>query len=430
MKKMLEDLDGKIVLNQPPESIVTDCLKIYLNFVQGSNFSKRVEEEIKNIFDEKKSNKTYFFQPPKQNTLKSIGFNQIIHILIRRLWDEEDFFRITKNPSQISFIGAEIQDIHSVSISLSDVQKFISNQNIFPFISGGDVTYFTRTELDQMRKAMIWIKAPGNTPQKFIERIRLVGSYVQTVFFGIQCLFEISKEYQNEKPNENIKPTEIKKALSETEVRIVPLSIELNELKTKIDYPLLVDILIYEIKNLFKNPANLNLQEALKLISNKTRIIVPELSERHTTIIYLILKEITKSPQKTIEDYELYFRTLEEKLKVPYNEIKIIFFLLKSDQESILKDTPLSEFVEECITTEGTGILSEIQIKILRSLFTTLPKEIRANHFYSVKEKLKLKMEDSQKKKVVDTLTELIHMKIREERTKFALTELKKYPNS
>jgi hypothetical protein len=430
MKKLLEDLDGKIVLNQSPEAIINDSLKIYLNFVRGNEFSKRVEEEIKAIFEEKKSNKTYFFQPPKQNVLKSIGFNQIIHILIRRLWDEEDFFRITKNPSQISFISAEVQDIHSISISLSDVQKFISNQNVFPFISTGDISFFTRPELDQLRKAMIWIKSPGNSIQKFIERIRLIGAYIQTVFFAIQCLFEIAKDYQKEKPNENIKLTEIKKALSETEVRIVPVISESVELKTKIDYPLLVDILIYEIKNIFKNPANLNLQEALKLITNKVRLILPEVSERHTTIIYLILKETTKSPQKTIEDYELYFKTLEEKLKVQYNDIKIIFFLLKSEQESILRDTPLSEFVEECISLDKDGVLTELQVKILKSLFTNLPKEIRANHFYSVKEKLKLKMEDSQKKKIVDTLSEFIHMKIRELRTKFALTELKKYPNS
>ena len=107
MRKLLEDLEGQIILNQSDESTVANALKVYLAFQRGTTYEKRVQEEKKAVFYEKKSNKSYFFPPPKQNKLKTIGFNQMIHILIKRLWDEEDYFKITRNPSQISFISTE-----------------------------------------------------------------------------------------------------------------------------------------------------------------------------------------------------------------------------------------------------------------------------------------------------------------------------------
>ena len=126
MGKLLEDLEGQIILNQSDENTVANALKVYLNFQRGTTYEKRIQDEIKAVFYDKKNNKSYFFPPPKQNKLKTIGYNQMIHILVKRLWDEEDFFKITRNPSQISFISTDTMDISTASVSLSDAQKFIA----------------------------------------------------------------------------------------------------------------------------------------------------------------------------------------------------------------------------------------------------------------------------------------------------------------
>ena len=81
--------------------------------------------------------------------------------------------------------------------------------------------------------------------------------------------------------------------------------------------------------------------------------------------------------------------------------------------------------VEKCIQEDEKGILNESHIKILRSLFGSLPDELKASQFYSVKEKIKLKIEDPVRKKMVDSLTELITQKIRDIKTKWVLSHLK-----
>jgi hypothetical protein len=416
MRKILEDLDRQIVLNQSDESVLLESINIYFNFVRGSNFDKRISEEIKLIFDEKKSNKTYFFQPPKQNFLKAIGYNQIIHILIRKLWDEEDFFRIAKNPSQIAFINIEVADIHSASVGLTEIQKFIANQSIFPFISG-DISFFSRPASDQARKGLQWVKS-GNSVTKFLERIRLIGAYVQTVFFGSQRLFEIAKSYESEIESASLIKVPNKKSFTETEVNLVALITPgIEDYEFPIDFPLLVDILLYEIKNLFKTP-NLVIQTGIKELTLKLKIQIPQISESYTTLVYLLMKEIAKSPDKTESDFNDYFLLLEEKLKINFTEIKTLYHLIGSEKEPGLKDTSLVDFVDFAIA--DTESLTDAHKKILKSLFGNIPKEVKANHFYSIREKLKIKIEDPVKRKMIDSITEFIHVRIRENRMNWA----------
>lgn len=430
MSKLLEDLDGQIVLNQADEKTIAEALKIYLSFTRGSRYDKRIQQEIKKVFEEKKSNKSYFANPPRQNDLKPIGFNQMIHILVRRLWDEEDFFRITKNPSQITFISIEIQDLKQASVSLSDVQRFIANQNVFPFITS-DLKFFNRSEIDQVRNCQTWIKN-GQSIQKFLERIRLVGAYIQTVFFGAQALFEIASDFSALNPSTSGK----RKALSETQLNLAAAfapepenqsqqEVKPTALEFRIDYPYLVDIILYDIKQIFKQNPNSNIQEVIKFLTIKYKKIFPEVTERHITMIYIVLKETLKAPNKTAEDFEVFFSGLADRLRFTLKEIQTIYYLVSSEKDKTLSQTSISEFVERCIKEDEKGILNDSHIKILRSLFGSLPAELKASQFYSVKEKIKLKIEDPVRKKMVDSLTELITQKIRDIKTKWVLSHLK-----
>ncbi|HMV41004.1 MAG TPA: hypothetical protein PK079_12000 [Leptospiraceae bacterium] len=431
MAKLLDDLEGQIILNQSDENTVANALKMYLNFDRGSRYDKRILEETRKVFLDKLSNKSYFFAPPKQNKLKAIGYNQIIHILVKRLWDEEDFFKITRNPSQISFISTDTADIHTANIKITDVQKFIANQNIFPFISSGDISFFSKSGPDQVRKCLTWIKNGNNMP-KFLDRIRLVGGYVQTVFFAAQNLLTVAAEYAANGSSESTESVvaEENSDMSDSDAKLVALTESQGPgaelLNTKLDYPYIVDILLFEIRSLFKNPtSNVNIQEAIKSITLRLKKDIPDVDEKHITLIYLIMKEVAKDPKKTLEDLAFFFQNLEEKLRIPLREIHTIYYLILSEHDNTLQEMPLSEFVDKCIAEDEKGILTETHIKILKSLFGTLPKEIKANTFYTVKEKIKARIEDMNKKKMVDTLSELIHLRVREFRGRFALNKLK-----
>jgi hypothetical protein len=429
MSKLLEDLEGQIILNQSDENTVANALKVYLNFQKGTTYEKRIQEEIKAVFYDKKSNKSYFFAPPKQNKLKTIGFNQMIHILIKRLWDEEDFFKITRNPSQISFISTDTADISTATVTLSDAQKFIANQNIFPFLSGGDIAFFGKQQGDQVRKCLTWIKN-GNSMPKFLDRIRLVGTYVQTVFYAAQHLQVVAEEYAATPGQpQNGSGSEEKNPISDSDAKLEALAAQgpgAELLKTKLDYPYIVDILLFEIKSFFKDASSsFNVQDAIRTITNRMKKDVPEIGEKHVTLIYLIMKEVLKNPNQTLNDLSFFFQNLEEKLRVTQREIQTVYFLILSERDEVLAEMSLADFVDKCIAEDEKGILNETHIKILKTLFGNLPKEIKANAFYTVKEKIKSRIDDPNKKKMVDSLSELIHLRVRELRGKYALKQLK-----
>lgn len=433
MGKLLEDLEGQIILNQSDENTVANALKVYLNFQRGTTYEKRIQEEIKAVFYDKRSNKSYFAAPPKQNKLKAIGYNQMIHILVKRLWDEEDFFKVTRNPSQISFISTDTADISTATVSLSDVQKFIANQNIFPFLSSGDISFFGKQQGDQVRKCMTWIKNGNNIP-KFLDRIKLVGTYVQTVFYAAQHLQTVAQEYfaNNEPSPQNGTASDGKAGISDSDAKLEALSSQspgAELLKTKIDYPYIVDILLFEIKSFFKDSnSSFNVQEAIRTITNRIKKDFPDIGEKHVTLIYLIMKEVLKNPNQTVEDLSFFFQNLEEKLRVSLREIQTIYFLIQSEKDETLGEMSLADFVDKCIAEDEKGILNESHIKILKTLFGNLPKEIKANTFYTVKEKIKSRIDDPNKKKMVDSLSELIHLRVRELRGKYALKQLKSVP--
>jgi hypothetical protein len=423
MRKLLEDLEGQIILNQSDENTIANALNVYLNFRSGTTYEKRVQEEIKAIFYDKKSNKSYFFTPPKQNKLKTIGFNQMIHILVKKLWDEEDYFKITRNPSQISFIPTDVMDISTVTVSLTDAQKFIANQNIFSFLSSGEISFFGKPQPEQIRKCQTWIKNGNNMP-KFLDRIKLVGTYVQTVFYAAQYLQQVSEEYIAANPVQT--KAEEKAGISDSDAKLVALAEEADSLHTKLDYPYLVDILLFEIKSFFKNAGpSINVQDVIRSITTRIKKDIPEVSDKHVTLVYFIMKEVLKNPNQSLDDLSFFFQNLEEKLRIPQSEIHIVYYLVLSEKEETLSGMALADFVDKCIAEDEKGILTETHIKILKSLFGGLPKEIKANAFYTVKEKMKSRIEDPTKKKMVDSLSELIHIRIRELRGKFAIKKMK-----
>jgi hypothetical protein len=263
---------------------------------------------------------------------------------------------------------------------------------------------------------------------KFLDRIRLVGTYVQTVFYATQHLQTVAEEYgASATPTQPTKDD--KTGISDSDAKLealAPSGPGAELLKTKLDYPYIVDILLFEIKSFFKNAGqNFNVQEAIRTITSRIKKDIPEIGEKHVTLIYLIMKEVFKNPNQTLEDLSFFFQNLEEKLRVSQREIITIYYLILSEHDETLSEMALADFVDKCIAEDEKGILTETYIKILKNLFGGLPKEIKANAFYTVKEKIKSRIEDPNKKKLVDTLCELIHLRVRELRGKYALKRLK-----
>ena len=136
---------------------------------------------------------------------------------------------------------------------------------------------------------------------KFLDRIRLVGTYVQTVFYAAQALQQVAEEYSKTGEQQS---TEEKKTLSDSDAKLEALALPTGAdlLNTKLDYPYIVDILLFEIKFFFKNTGpNFNSQEAIQTITNKLKKDIPDISEKHITLIYLIMKEVAKNPNQTAD---------------------------------------------------------------------------------------------------------------------------------
>ena len=55
---------------------------------------------------------------------------------------------------------------------------------------------------------------------------------------------------------------------------------------------------------------------------------MPDISEKHITLIYLIMKEVAKNPNQTASDLSFFFQNLEEKLRIPLREIFTIYYLI------------------------------------------------------------------------------------------------------
>lgn len=194
MKRLLEDLGDGVELSQNPEKTVENALKYYLNFERGTPYEKRIRSEVAHIFNEKKNNRGYFFPAPHQFRLRGLGFNQIIHILVKRLWDEEELAVISKIPKEIVFLDLEATDVSLAKVSLEDALRYVQNLRVLPFVTP-EANFFKRKLPEQVRFCLTWLQK-GNSVQSFLNRIKLVGAYPQTVFYAGQNLIQIAKEYE------------------------------------------------------------------------------------------------------------------------------------------------------------------------------------------------------------------------------------------
>ncbi|MCX7998938.1 MAG: hypothetical protein N3A69_08305, partial [Leptospiraceae bacterium] len=176
------------------EKTVENALRYYLNFERETAYEKRIRTEVAHIFNEKKNNRGYFFPAPNQFRLRGLGFNQIIHILIKRLWDEEEFAVISKIPKEIVFLDLEATDVSLARVSLEDALRYVQNLRVLPFVSP-ETNFFKRKLPEQIKFCLVWLQK-GNSVQSFLNRIKLVGAYPQTVFYAGQNLIQIAKEYE------------------------------------------------------------------------------------------------------------------------------------------------------------------------------------------------------------------------------------------
>jgi hypothetical protein len=194
MGNLLEDLGNGLELSQNLEKTVENALSYYFNFERDTPYEHRIKTELYRVFQEKKNNKGYFFSPPNQFRLRALGFNQIIHILIKRLWDEEDFVLFSKIPKEISFLDLEATDVNMAKVSLEDAIRYVQNLRVLPFVVP-EINFFTRKRPEQVRFCMQWLQK-GNSVQNFLNRIKLVGIYPLTVFYAGQNLIELAKEFE------------------------------------------------------------------------------------------------------------------------------------------------------------------------------------------------------------------------------------------
>jgi hypothetical protein len=547
-KRLLDELDGKLKLAINEPASIEKVISTYYAFEKNSDYDKRIRVELINLFYSKKNNTSYFFQPPKDNKMKTIGFNQMVHTIVRRLWDEEEFAMIAKNPSEIVFLEAD-KEYKEAKVSLEDAQKYVYSLKILPFITS-DSKFFTLSDQNKLKKSLEWLKLDKfNTIPKLLDRLKLVGSYVQTVYFAGTNLIDIAQKSLEKKPIEteeeiskreeekedltlekkadilakiitrqkevtegyflftesvlrrNLvsnrqdllkKDTELKvyvefvqqarshnlrisneafikcverivrefreatvpaakvkggeeppikapptttqtvsPTTAESTAPLIPSKTHTTEPTTTvpnhppvfhIDYIHIVDYLLHEFRILFKhlNDGD-NLQSEIDHLTEKLHHENHSIQKKHVTMIYLLLKEAKKTPGIFDEGSLKLVQTISTKLDIPEKDCKLVYLLLQSENDKTLSEKPLSEFVEDCIAQDDKGILTETHIKILRTLFANIPITVKANQFYTIKEVLKSKIPDENKKKVVDSLTNLIHLRVRELRANYVV---------
>ncbi|MDX1961387.1 MAG: hypothetical protein SFU98_22650 [Leptospiraceae bacterium] len=509
-KSLLNDLEGELVLKTNLEETILNSLHFYCNFEKTNTYYKRIQKEIRLLFLEKTQNRTYFYAPPKENSLKPIGYNQIIHILLKRLWDEEDYGALARIPKEINFVESEDIDLERSRVSLEDCFRYISNLRVLPFISP-EAPFFLRKESDKVRIAYNWIQS-GHKLQEYLNRIKIVGTFVQTLHFSGTYLLEVAKQYEKN-PLSVREPKEESQILEERTNQLVSLIMkhplvaqgyfkftesalkrtiqgmgseliqnraqlkfyynlflkskspvskiseedivkvaakvmyDFNKLIEKEDEPVIVpkatlpessnidfahviDGVLYFIRKLLLSNVNvINLHSYLKKILDNLKHEAPELSEKHLSLVYLLLKDLQQNKYPKEKDVLEHIALLSEKLGINNEDSKTIYLLIKTEEEKEFAETSLKKFVENTIQTDEK-ILNEKQITLLRTLFGTLPETVTVNEFYSVKEKLKSKVEEPSKKKMIDVLAELIHVKIAETRGKIVVSKIKVMENS
>ncbi|MEM7181516.1 MAG: hypothetical protein AAF518_11430 [Spirochaetota bacterium] len=496
---LLENLDGDVSFAVNQLESVDESIKFYFTLDTEGDYSQVLQEEIKSIFADKITNKAYFHTGAKEWKLKALGFNQILHILLRKLWEQEGFESIAKNPSKIAFLDNN-QELKDARVSQRDAERYISNLRILPFITPYP-DFFKMNPQDRIRKARAWVVNNDGKIRFCIDRIRLIGAYIQTLALAGAHLVELASEYEKTGPaslgvemqlEEKVKDmgkvteeraemfTNVILALREvkesyliftgpvlrrslitnyshllqkdaklreyidffskarnrnkkmSEERMLSCSkrafreyhrqafqeevdTSSSEWAENIDYVFIIDMILHMLRIISQATVPEALQENLNGLTTYVQSMVPEIEERHIKLSYILYQETQKRPDVEVgEKEENLFKDLQKKLYVPEKDIRLIYLLLQSDHAPSLS-LPLATFIENCIAEDEKGILNETHVKVLRSLFVSLPEGIKARQFYTIKERVKARFNDG-RKKLVDAMTHFIEQKIREHR--------------
>lgn len=502
MANLLQDLEGKLELSPNIETSISNHLKYYFNFTRDTSFEKRIQSEISIFFKEKKGNKNYFTQEGALTKLKPANFNNIMQFFLKRLWDEENFNAILKMPATISFINEGTAHAKNAKVSLEDIQKHTSSFKLFPFIPP-EKNFFSMQLSEQVKICSDWIKN-GNKLTSLLERFKLMGSFVQTMFFLGQNLIKLSEDLDANKgmaaPPEELTQDSIEQragilaqvimnhpltrggylkfsegtlrrslaisagnnlskdgislkyiysiltpaksmGVSDKEIaigankiledfKIAAFSEKKEEPKAEITLPLKelsrqIDFILYEVRNIIRaNEEAAKMRTSIRTLSDTISQSCPGVTERHITLIYLFLKDIYRPGRAfTNKDVVDTYQAVSEKFKINSQDAKGIFYLIESENFDLLKE-PLSTFIDK-YSKEEKKELSDKQIEMLKSIMGNFPKEITTNQFYSIREKLKLKVDDETKKNMIDTISKPIHQKIADFRFSFLESRLK-----
>lgn len=520
MRPLLEDLKVNLELNKNPSETILQALNFYCSLKDDENYEKRIKDELLLILSEKRTSKAYFNIPFQNSRLKPSGYNQIIMVLLKRIWEEEDFTRMAKLPKEIRFLNLDETGYAGARISEDDVWRYTSNLNVLPFISSS-TGFFQKRREEQIKQVQNWLKF-GNKLSDFLSRIRLSGAFAKTIHSAGKNLAYFAEEYDRNPSfldkalpdHSNSAPESFIDLLSEAvlsnhqveegyfkineltlkrqfqnaeikaedsrhtlkvlfeilkESKVSSLKMEDEEIiklgarilsdfqktvssagntairpavpsgyesytkafaalaeesNTRLDYAFLTDKLLYELREIIrKNPNPSELHLYIRSLTDSCRKTIPDITEKHITLSYLILREILKNvPEKSMLEHTVQ---MAEKLKVSREEAVLLFHFLLSDRASGLQ-LSLKNFTEKCIAENQNSILSEKQIGILRGITGNLNDSVKAFQFQILKEKIKSKIEDEERKKIIDTVTELVHIRIAEIRAEWTVKAVKK----
>ncbi len=501
MANLLQDLEGNLELSSNIETSITNHLKYYFNFKRETSYEKRLHQELLQFYKEKKGNKNYFLTEGSHTKIKPANFNSIMHFFLKRLWDEENFNSIMKLPSSLVFIVENTAHIKNAKVSLEDIQKQTSPFRLFPFIPP-EKNFFSMQMSEQVKICSDWIKN-GNKQNALLERFKLIGSFVQTLYILGQLLIKFAEDLEanksiavTEEISENIveeragiltqiimnhpltqggylkfSETPLKRSLilnagnhltkegihikfiysilapsrslgiTDKELamaagkiledfKIAAFQEKKEEPKPNAPISLkeiskVIDCLLMEVRTIIRaseEPAKMRI--SIRTIAETAILTCPGITERHLTLIYLYLKDIYRhgksSNQKDILDT---YMSISNKFKLNPVEAKSIFYLIDSENLDAMKE-PLSQFIDK-YSKEEKRELNDKQVDTLKSIMGNFPKEVTVNQLYSIKEKLKLKVEEESKKKMIETISTPLLDRIAEIRSQHAENKLK-----
>lgn len=489
MANLLQDLEGKLEQSANIETSITNHLRYYFNFNRDTSYEKRIQTEISLFFKEKKGNKNYFTPEGSNTKLKPANFNNIMQFFLKRLWDEENFNGILKLPATLSFINEGTANVKNAKVTLEDIQKHTSNFKLFPFIPP-EKNFFSMQLSEQVKVCSDWIKN-GNKLSSLLERFKLMGGFVQTMYFLGQNLVKLSEDLDSGKglatPPEEITQDSIEqragiltqvimnhpltrggylkfsegtlrrslaisagqnlskegislkyiysiltparsmgvadkdialaanKILEDFKIAAFSEKKEENKAESLVnfkEFARYIDMILFEVRAIIRaNEEPARMRTSIRSLSDISAQSVPGITERHITLIYLFLKDIFR-PGRAFTNREVVetYQAVSEKFKIPAQEAKSIFFLIESENVESLKE-PLSSFIDK-YSKEEKKELTDKQIEMLKSIMGNFPKEITVNQFHSIKEKLKLKVEDESKRTMIDTISKPIEQRI------------------